>query len=248
MSEATPIPPHVKRLPWGGLAFVGLLLVVAVSYVAWAAFRNQSPPAKPTTDVAAEARWYLRSNNVQPLSEPLAKLLALPEDSLVKSQQHPLLNQAAPDFDLLDHQQRHWQLQQLLAKGPVVVIFYYGYHCNHCVGQLFAVHDDMERFKELGAQVVAISADPPAMTEQRFKQYGVFAFPVLSDPGNKVAQAYGVFMPATAGKREDLQHGTFVVGRDGRVTWCQVGDEPFTNNRMLLYELARVEGRLKVTR
>jgi peroxiredoxin Q/BCP len=233
--------PPAKRLPWGGIAFVGLLLMVAIAYMAWGALRQRD---KPGLNVAEQARRYLATKNVKPLSEPLAQLLALPEEARVKSQSHPLLQQAAPDFDLLDHGQEHWQLKPLLAKGPVVVIFYYGYHCNHCVGQLFAVHDDIERFKELGATVVAISADPPAMTQQRFKQYGPFAFPVLTDPGNKVAQAYGVFTPARDGKREDLQHGTFVVGRDGRVIWCNVADEPFTKNRVLLYELARGEGRL----
>ena len=92
--------------------------------------------------------------------------------------------------------------------------------------------------------MVAISADPPQQTRERFQQYGEFSFPVLSDPGNKVAQKYGVFHPAREGREEVLWHGTFVIGRDGVVAWAQFGDEPFTQNRTLLYELARLEGRL----
>jgi peroxiredoxin len=109
---------------------------------------------------------------------------------------------------------------------------------------LFALSDDIQKFRELGAEVVAVSADPPKETRERFQQYGEFAFPVLSDPGNKVAREYGVFQPAREGREEILQHGTFVIGRDGIVAWAQCGDEPFTGNRTLLYELARLEGRL----
>jgi peroxiredoxin len=243
MSEVTTREAGAKRLPWGGLALVGLLLVVAGAYVGWVIFRDRQSSAD--INVAEQARDYLRGKNVQPLSEPLAKLLAVPDAALVKTQPHRLLNQSAPDFELSDSFNRTYHLKTLLDNGPVVLIFYYGYHCNHCVGQLFAVQDDIAYFKELGAQVVAVSADPSEMTLQRFKQYGAFAYPVLSDPGNKVAAAYGVFTPARDGKREDLQHGTFVIARDGHVLWCNVADEPFTNNRVLLVELARAEGRIR---
>jgi thioredoxin-dependent peroxiredoxin len=162
----------------------------------------------------------------------------------VKTHPHPLLGQPAPDFELTDHEQKIWRLRERLDKGPVVLVFYYGYHCNHCVGQLFAVHADIAIFREMGAEVLAVSADPPEWTRARFKQYGEFAFPVLSDPGNKVAQLYGVFQPASGKTPEDLQHGTFVIGRDGIVHWTQYGYEPFTGNATLLYELARLEQRL----
>ena len=45
-----------------------------------------------------------------------------------------------------------------------MLVFYYGYHCNHCVKQLFGLHDDIERFRALGATVVAVSADLPETT------------------------------------------------------------------------------------
>ena len=64
------------------------------------------------------------------------------------------------------------------------------------------------------------------------------------DPFDFPAEAYGVFVPGREGKPDDLRHGTFVIGRDGVVSWCQVGDQPFTDNRTLLYELAWLEGRL----
>ena len=87
--------------------------------------------------------------------------------------------------------------------------------------------------------------DPAELTRQRFRQYGEFAFPVLADPKNAVAQKFGVFHPATPTEREDLLHATFVIGRDGRVCWAYCGNDPFTGNATLLSELARSEGRLQ---
>ena len=195
-------------------------------------------------DVAFAARDYLRIEDVKPLSGPLEKLLASAPDQRIKTQPHPLLGTAAPMIELDDHRKQTWRLREKLERGPVVLVFYYGYHCNHCVGQLFALHDDMAKFRELGADVVAISADPPELTRARFRKYGEFAFPVLTDPGNKIARAYGVYQPASGDMAEDLQHGTFVIGRDGLVHWARYGSEPFTGNLTLLYELARLEGRL----
>ena len=127
----------------------------------------------------------------------------------------------------------------------MVLIFYYGYHCVACVRQLFDVNKDLPLFREVGARVVAVSPDPPELTRQRFQQHGPFDFPVLSDPGNKAAQAYGVFKPAPDGTTADIRrHGTFVIDRDGTVQWVNVGDAPFRRNPALLYQLAKMEGRL----
>jgi peroxiredoxin len=233
--------------PAGGLLGMALL-AAGVGLLSWAAWRHlhrpTPPDAAPEPDVADAARGFLRERNVKPLSGPLAELLADTGAQREPTQEHPLLGRPAPDFELPDHREQVWRLRDRLGRGPLVLVFYYGYHCNHCVGQLFALHDDVGKFRELGAEVVAVSADPPEWTRERFRQYGAFAFPVLSDPGNKVAQAYGVYRPASGKAREDLQHATFVIGRDGRIAWAYRGNQPFTGNRTLLYELARLERRL----
>jgi peroxiredoxin len=225
---------------------VAILIGVGLAEAAWNAPFDvpvEQTLACPTRD-SQGARQFLQTKNVRPLSGQLEQLLANPAEFHVQSQSHPLLGQTAPGFELRDSSHQPWKLSDALARGPVVVVFYYGYYCNHCVGQLLAVHADIERFRELGATVVAVSPDPPETTRERFRKHGPFAFPVLADPGNQIAQQYGVFRPARADQPESLEHGTFVVGRDGRVDWAQHGDEPFTGNRTLLYEIAQVEGRL----
>jgi peroxiredoxin len=230
----------------GPLVLIALLVLVAagLGLLGWLRF-HQQPPEATVADVAQEAKDYLRKHKVAPLTGSLQKLLADAEkspDQLTRTQEHRLLAEPAPEFELADQEGKAWKLKE--ASGPVVLVFYYGYHCNHCVSQLFDLNEDLPLFRELGGRVIAVSADPPELTRQRFKQYGPFGFPVLSDPGNKVAQAYRVFTPAQGGKKEDLLHGTFVIDRDGVVQWVNVGDAPFSGNQTLLYQLAKLEGRL----
>ena len=190
--------------------------------------------------MARAARDYLPRDQVASPSGSLQEILAHPD--IIPTHHHPLLGRQAPDFELADPEGKVWNLEELLDGRPVVLIFYYGYHCVHCVRQLFEVNRDLPLFREVGARVVAISADPPELTRRRFQQYGPFGFPVLSDPGNKVAQAYQVFKGRRTGTTTAfLRHGTFVIDRDGTVQWVNVGDAPFRRNPALLYQLAKME-------
>ena len=221
------------------LAVLGGGLVGASSLVQrWGVQLRRNP------NVAAEAKDYLRERNVKPLDVDLDTLLAESLGSSVSTLRHPLLAQPAPDFRLSDYAGQQHTLSNHLARGPVVLVFYYGYYCNHCVSQLFALNGDISKFHELGAEVLAISADAPEDTAKKFAKYGMFTFPVLSDPDNKLAAAYTVFAPAGKTSGEVLLHGTFVIDRDGIVRWCHYAHEPFTDNATLLVEVAKIQGRL----
>jgi peroxiredoxin len=241
----SPVGPTApgRGLPRGQLLFVSALLLVGAGFLALSAYRalRPEPPPARGPDLAEGARADLEQRGFRPLSGPLARLLAGTDAESFPTQAHPLLGRAAPGFELEDSDAKPWRLDD---RGPVVLVFYLGYSCPHCVSQLFALSKDAEKFAELGARVVAVSADPPALTRKRFERYGKFAFPVLSDPGNRVAQQYGCYRPKTDKSDEDQRHGTFVIARQGKVVWANTGEEPFTEDRTLLIELARAEGRL----
>ncbi len=220
--------------------------VLTLGPLAYYVHRRANPPVAPTptSDIAQEARDDLTQRNFTPLSASLESLLNDPAYEPVPTQAHTLLLQSAPAFKLTDVDGKEWTLAQQLRDGPVVLVFYYGYHCNHCVSQLFALDKDIDKFRELGVTVVSVSADAPELTRERFKQYGAFKFPVLSDPKNKIAQQYEVYVPNSKPDQEgSLVHGTFVITRQGKIAWAQCGAEPFTEHRTLLHEVARVEGR-----
>ena len=191
-----------------------------------------------------QAKLLLRTYKGERLQGEWVSLLAHPENYYVPSIKSSIVGKAAPDFRLNDWQGRSVRLGQLLEEGPVVLIFYYGYWCDHCVVQLFDVDEDLKYFKELGARVVAVSADPPDETAAKFKQFGPFHFDVLSDPENKVAELFGCFDPAKGSEPEKMFHGTFVIDQQGIIRWADIGEKPFRSNKTLLLELAAIEGKL----
>ena len=71
------------------------------------------------------------------------------------TQDHRLVGKPAPEFTLTSSDGSPVTLKSLVAKGPVVLVFYYGYYCDHCVAQLYAINQDLAYFKELGAEVAA---------------------------------------------------------------------------------------------
>jgi len=163
-----------------------------------------------------------------------------------ESEAHPLLGKPAPEFSVEDVDGKRWSLKDRLKQGPVVIVFYLGYWCDHCVSQLFGANEDIGRFRELGADVVAISPDAAGTTLLSYKKYGVrFDFPVIPDVNKHIAQSYGVYTPAKGDEPEDMAHGTFVVDQAGIVRWVRTGTAPFGHNPTLIYELAKIKGLVK---
>lgn len=263
----TESPPARMPVRWGRRLFLMFLGIVAVFYGVVLGYHflvpkpeataSEGPSAHllekcrelclvyglvPTGHLANDAKAYLRSEKTKPLFNPLHEILADEKFVPKESQPHELRGKTAPDFELPDDGGNLVSLKTLLNDGPVVLVFYYGYHCNHCVGQLFGLNEDLPRFVEMGTRVVAISGDPPALTATRFAEYGRFFFPVLSDKDNRVAQQFGTFRPESAGQPELLLHGTFVIDTDGTVLWANTGNKPFLDNQTLLTVIARQHG------
>jgi thioredoxin-dependent peroxiredoxin len=215
--------------------FLGLLGLGGIGCLALIAYRTTVPRNAdeyglvPTGDVALDARAFLAAARAQSL--PPQKLA---ESREAVGQASPLVGTTAPDFELSDTEGHRVALRDLRRTGPVIVVFYYGYYCSHCVAQLFALEEDLPKFAKHGAHIVALSADPPETTAARFRQYGRFHFPVLSDRGNKVAEQYGVYTPAVGDHDEDLKHATFVVDKTGHIVWGYTGSQPFVDNGLLL--------------
>ena len=101
------------------------------------------------------------------------------------------VGQSVPDFTLPDAFGAQVSLKSLLAKGPVVIMFYRGEWCPFCNIEMHAMQQVLPQMQELGATLVAISPEKPdhgiVMTEKN-----KLTFPVLSDFNNKVAKQFGI--------------------------------------------------------
>ncbi len=197
-----------------------------------------------TGNVRTDAEAYLEVVQSKKLTDGLAVILADNSFKPVESQPLSLLNQAAPEFALPDVNGLEQKLSELGKGRPVVVVFYLGYGCSHCVAQLLALDKDLHYFSELDADIVAISSDSPEHTAERYREYGEFHFPVLADVDYGVSQKWGVYQPETDEKPEFMYHGTFIVDSHGKVVWGAQGKEPFLDNKTLLHVLAKSQGLL----
>ena len=98
----------------------------------------------------------------------------------------------APDFTLpgIDGGvERSWTLSELRGQ-PVVLVFYPGDGTPVCTQQLVTSTDEIAAFADVGAQVLAMSPQSVDSHRQFAADNGGFAFPLLADEDNAVAEAY----------------------------------------------------------
>ena len=98
---------------------------------------------------------------------------------------------------------------------PVVLVFYPADASPICTAQLTTYTNDIDRFGELGAQVVALSPQGVAQHEEFAAQHGGFAFPLLADVDRDVGAAYGVIGPIGIYRRS-----VFVLDAAGTIRYA----------------------------
>jgi peroxiredoxin Q/BCP len=122
------------------------------------------------------------------------------------------VGEPAPDFDLEIVGGGRVQLRDALTRGPLVLFFYPKDATPGCTVEVCSFRDAYQDFVDAGAQVIGVSSDT-VVSHGRFATKYDLPYPLASDPGGKVRDAYGV--PKTLG----LIPGrvTFVIDRDGLV-------------------------------
>ncbi|HCT08470.1 MULTISPECIES: peroxiredoxin-like family protein [unclassified Pseudomonas] len=97
----------------------------------------------------------------------------------------------APLFSLKNADGELVSSAQLLAKGPLVLTFYRGVWCPYCNMELEALQAFLPTLKATGAQLVAVSPQTAA-NSRKSTRITELEFPILSDPHNDVAAAFGL--------------------------------------------------------
>jgi peroxiredoxin Q/BCP len=97
----------------------------------------------------------------------------------------------APNFELPDQNGHTIELAQFKGKQSVVLFFYPRDHTPGCTAQSCSFRDNYLGFKNLGAQVIGISADSVESHEGFASEYKL-PYPILSDAAGSVAKQYGL--------------------------------------------------------
>jgi peroxiredoxin len=122
---------------------------------------------------------------------------------------------------------------------PVLVVFFLGFGCVHCVEQLQSLAPQAEAFRAAGIDIVTIGLQSP---EDLTPSIGEdpndtgYPFHVLADPDHVQFKAYRAY--------DDFEevplHGTYLVDGAGYVRWLDISHEPFMNVDFLLAEAQRL--------
>ncbi|MFK8037236.1 MAG: peroxiredoxin family protein [Crocinitomicaceae bacterium] len=102
----------------------------------------------------------------------------------------------APDFSLTNALGKTVNLYSELEKGPVILMWYRGGWCPYCNMTLHAMQENLPLFKELGANLLALTPELPDSSISTSEKNDL-DFQVLSDLNNQVARQYKVVFTLT---------------------------------------------------
>jgi thioredoxin-dependent peroxiredoxin len=121
----------------------------------------------------------------------------------------------APEFELEGTGGRTYRLSDYRAKG-VIVAFYPGDFTPVCTKQFCSYRNDGDRIEALGLPMLGISPQSVG-SHERFAAENGLNVPLLSDPGKRVARAYGVVGPGGF-----IRRAIFVIDGEGLVRYRHV--------------------------
>jgi peroxiredoxin/tetratricopeptide (TPR) repeat protein len=230
-NEVLPLAGLVELLWTGGKQKEAGDLFDELRRTAWAADLDSAP----LTRLAPVAKQLGLPDDWRQAPPPPDDLGERPDlDSLGPFRWSP---SPAPTWTLPDKDGRDISLADYRGR-PVVLVFYLGFGCLHCVEQLQALAPQAEKFKAAGVELVAIGSDSHESLCQSLESYKgePLPFPLLSDPQLRAFQAYRCY--------DDFEslplHGTFLIDGEGLVRWQDISFEPFKDVEFLLKEAERL--------
>lgn len=143
----------------------------------------------------------------------------------------------APDFTLPGTNDSTHSLDDYVG-APLVLVFYPGDDTPVCTRQLNSYNDGLERFAELDAQVLGVSAQSVSSHDTFADKHG-FAFPLLADVDKEVAGRYGTLGPLGFPRRS-----VFIIDADGIVRYAHraIAGLTFRPVSELIAELEKLNG------
>jgi peroxiredoxin len=143
----------------------------------------------------------------------------------------------SPPFTAPDTGGKPWSLAGQKGKN-VLVIFFLGGKCAHCMQQLQVFGKEFEALKKLNVETVAIGSDNAESTKalKNNKDAIKFPMPMLADPKLELFKLYRAY--------DDFEnqplHGTFLIDAEGKIRFQQISADPFLEVEFIKTEAERV--------
>ncbi len=143
----------------------------------------------------------------------------------------PSAGDRAPDF-VLPSTEGDVRLGERLDRGRVLLAFYSEDGTPTCSTEVAALKDAYDTLRELGAEVIAVSADGVESHREFAERLGGVPFPLASDAGLDAARAYDAV--AEDDPRRS-RRALFVIEQDGTIAYAA---NPFSPNSLSQLEEA----------
>lgn len=123
------------------------------------------------------------------------------------------VGEKVPDITLSDQNGKDFSFEQLVGEKSFVVYFYPKDFTPGCTKEACSFRDSYQDFKELGAEVIGISADSQESHSKFADKYNL-PYIFLSDEDKKAREAFGV-KPNLLGLLPGRE--TFVFDKSGKL-------------------------------
>jgi len=120
-----------------------------------------------------------------------------------------------PDFTVTSPDSAATKVSSAGLQGKVVLIDFWATWCGPCREALPHIASVWKQYKDKGLQVLAVSSED-ATTVSSFQSKEGIDVPMFLDPGQKMADAFGVTGFPT----------TLLIGKNGKVVYSVVGTGP----------------------
>lgn len=127
------------------------------------------------------------------------------------------IGDVAPEFSAIDQNERIFNLAD--ARGKWLVLYFYPKDDTPgCTTEACEFTEGIEAFRDINAEVVGCSPDPPEKHREFIEKYGL-RLRLLSDPGHEVMSAYGAWGEKKLyGKlRIGTIRSTVIIDPEGRI-------------------------------
>ena len=145
----------------------------------------------------------------------------------------------APLFSALDSQGQNHNLEEILATGKSVILYFYPRDSTPgCTVQACDFRDDMARLTSEGYQVFGVSKDS-VKSHENFIDKQDINFPLLMDEDGSIHEAFGTWRTKMNYGREYMgcARSTFVIGVDGKLVFARYNVKAKGHVGMLMREL-----------
>jgi peroxiredoxin len=142
---------------------------------------------------------------------------------------------AAPKLAVVDSERKPVTLEEYRGKN-VILVFYLGKECLHCLKQLRDIDGKKQEWSRLDTVVLAVSSNQPADNNAALKTIAAPVARILSDSGFKNTRRFHAYDDF-----EEMEiHSTILIDKKGRVHWARSGGEPFGDMEFLVKQLERM--------